>query len=435
MNYGIFEDDNIKQLFVIGDIHGDFYALKQALELTNCVKFKETNINDIVKRNGNSILLIDGCEYYYNLKDSYEWNKEMTNTYIVFSGDLIDRCRIKNGDFCTYVVNDENCDSLILSILTDLNNKAEKYNSKIIYVLGNHEIMNLMNKFKYVSMKGYYDKNRIKNIRDIFKENENYLYGIVRINNYIICHGGISPSFIEQFDFNSEFVTFYNKKIRNLLLSNPDHSIITSSLSPFWDRSNGFDNIFLNDTELNSIFTHNILKVPNKYINDLHLIVGHCPQTYNNNMGINLKNRIFRIDVSMSRAFDTYITTNTNNNIKELIQKIKNNNNVNILDFFNKRNENTFVQILKIKNNNDFEIIKGKSSLDYFFNDVFKDNYKYKYLYILHDLIELCSNKLNSDYCNEINDISFFSQVRTQIFKELYPNNNEIYEVRIKYSL
>jgi hypothetical protein len=62
------------ELYVIGDIHGDFYALKQSLELTGCVKFDPYDTTEIVKEFGENIKLIDGCEYYINNMNKIKWN-------------------------------------------------------------------------------------------------------------------------------------------------------------------------------------------------------------------------------------------------------------------------------------------------------------------------------------------------------------------------
>ena len=130
------------ELYIIGDIHGDFYALKQALELTGCVIFEDTVVNDIVKQYGEDIILIDGCEYYTaNLEEpgvKIYWNQTKINCSIVFAGDLIDRCRNLINNTCQHVVHDEDCDYKILKLLIDLNNQALQYNKKLIIIYINN---------------------------------------------------------------------------------------------------------------------------------------------------------------------------------------------------------------------------------------------------------------------------------------------------------
>ena len=188
-NNGIWKDLP-NELFIIGDIHGDFYVLKQALIKTGCVIFDETNAQKIIKREGDNITVLDGCDFYY-VNTNISWNKEKKNRYIVFVGDLMDRCRLVNNSVCTSTVNDE-----ILQLLLDLDDLARTCDSRVIIVLGNHEIMNIQGDFKYVSIKGINDNLRKEKIETLINKNVSRLYGIVRIQNYLICHGGINPEYI-----------------------------------------------------------------------------------------------------------------------------------------------------------------------------------------------------------------------------------------------
>lgn len=427
------------ELYVIGDIHGDFYALKQALELTECITFDSYDTSEIVKEFGESIKLIDGCEYYINNMDKIRWNPTKRNCKIVFAGDLIDRCR-NTTNRCQFIVHDEDCDYYILKILIELNIKALEYNSNVIIVLGNHEIMNLENKLNYISRKAHDNNNRLLNIQDILKSNLNNLYGIIRINNYIICHGGINPNFLNKYQkhFNSseEFIANYNFHVRKYLFDNSYELsfLLKDNESPFWDRTNGLNNnneaCQLDNNQCHKIFKNNILNIKQP-IDSIKLIVAHCPQVINNmDKGINLINcgdyinKIWRVDIAMSRAFDNYHELNI---ISEFLKNLNNTNiDLNYILQFNITRQNNQVQILKITNNNsddiifesssseEFsdekviskkhiskkiiskkamskkviteEIIVGKTSLEYFYTDVFKTDYKLMLLYLLHDI-------------------------------------------------
>ena len=430
--FGIFENIN-KDLYFIGDIHGDFYAFKQALELTGCINFEEQNFNDICKEHIDGIILTDGCEYY---KNKINWNPNKKDSMIIFAGDLVDRCRI-TSDSCDFVVNDEDCDNQIINILLELDKQALKYNSRVLFVLGNHELMNLQDKLKYVSFKGLENNSRTNNIKDTIFNNLNSIFGLIRINNYIVCHGGINPNFVNEYykinntNNNSEFVKSYNQMLRETLSNTkPDYYFLNDKYGPFWDRSNGFDNKQLSNEECELLFFNNILKITNKNnIDNLKLIVAHCPQSFNSKKkGINLtncgkhQNKIWRIDVSMSRAFDMYISDS--NVINILLEKITDNN---ILDFYvNRDRELNKVQILKINKDTTEEIIKGVISLEYFFNTVFsKQDIKYKYLYLLQDMYKSFSRELNSSYNLEMNILNKIKEIKTKLFLELYPRDNK----------
>ena len=483
------------ELYVIGDIHGDFYALKQALIMTGCVIFEEINTSEIVKQFGSEIMVLDGCDYYD--KKNIIWNKNKKNCIIAFAGDLIDRCRNIINNYCSTVVYDEDCDYKILKLLLDLNKQANKYNSNIVIVLGNHEIMNLEEKLQYVSRKALFNNERLNDINNLVKNNRYNLYGIVRIGNYVICHGGINPTFIEEnkqyFDNKKEFIEYYNNHVRNFLLdSNYKYNyLITNKNSPFWDRTNGLNNIALTDLDCKKIFQDNLLNIHNKslnnqdkivnikgsinnlyvkgyvnilniqgdvtnlnftggkninHINNLKIIVAHCPQMINSpKMGINVtncgnfKNRIWRVDIAMSRAFDTYVSENIMNLLLiELKNKIINNISFD-LDFilsFNTPFEftNRNVQLLYITKNSE-SIILGESSLKYFYVDVFKNNILLMSLYMLQDIESnysyLYKNIFNpSPLTNSI--IELLNELKNILYIKLFDNKQTNYYINYK---
>jgi hypothetical protein len=410
------------ELYVIGDIHGDFYALKQALELTNCVQFNEPQLSNIINWNDKKLLLTDGCIYYEN---NIKWNPNKKNCMIVFSGDLIDRCRnINSVTGCITTVNDEDCDFEILKLLFYLDNEALKYNSRVVIVLGNHEIMNLKEYTKYFSKKALNNHNRLDNIKQIIHDNINKIYGLIRINNYIIVHGGINELFFTQ--KNSEWETKYkdtesiivfNKIFRNNILEN-NFELSEGDINPFWDRSLGRGN------DCNNIFDDNILKIKDLSIfKKLQIIVAHCPQfindpaqninsiSCNNNDGYH---KIWRIDVGMSRAFDKYNEMEILNNLQKLNNFIDTKNNPpNPLLFYHNNIKHREVSVLKIQNKNE-QPINGISSLNYFYKNVFHQNkeinYHYLFYYLLQDLEiylkDLYPYENINEYIDNINQIN-----------------------------
>ena len=314
--------------------------------------------------------------------------------------------------------------------------------------------MNLQNKLKYVSFRGISNTHRTENIQNTILNNINSIFGLIRINNYIICHGGINPNFVKKYNNqhnqhnNDEFVISYNKMLRETLTNiEPDYSLLNDKYGPFWDRSNGLDSKQLSNDECELLFFNNILNISDKkYISDLKFIVAHCPQTVNSNKkGINLTNcgkypnKIWRIDVAMSRAFDMYISDP--NVINILLDKIQTRslnlsaNNINILDFYvNRDKELNKVQILKINKDKTEEIITGVISLEYFYNTVFSEqDVKYKFLYLLLDMYKTFSRKLNSSYGLEISILNKIKKIKTKLFHELYPrddNDTMIIQIR-----
>jgi hypothetical protein len=299
--------------------------------------------------------------------------------------------------------------------------------------------MNMEERLSYVSRKALNNTKRLTNIYNLIRKNINKLYGIIRINDYIICHGGINPSFLEKnkhlFDNNKEFIEHYNNHVRNFLIDvNYQHKfLITHKNSPFWDRTNGLNNLGLDDNQCKKIFEDNLLNIKIKS-DKLKIIVAHCPQVINNpKMGINLancssyKNRIIRVDVAMSRAFDMYINDESINILINQVEELLNNNLINldfILKFNTNREEFDSVQIVKITNNNG-TIIKGTTSLKYFYIDVFKNNYLLMLMYLFQDIL---SNYLHTKSINTSelinNNINKLVELKKIIINKLFDGLN-----------
>jgi hypothetical protein len=410
-NSGVFSELP-NELFVIGDIHGDFFTLKQSLELTDCIEFDE--YNETIEYNETDQLyeIKDGCEYYSVEKNNVRWNPTKINSYIVFAGDIIDRCRPSRLNYdCINTVADENCDYKIFKLLLDLDKEARNYNSRIIIVLGNHELLNLNKDVKYVSNKGKKDNSRLNNIDTLINENIQNIFGIVRINRYVIVHGGINDIFFDKVNSlfeeklkndNIETIEVYNNYLRRFItdkVSNIELDVVLQDISPFWDRTlGGIDS--LNKDQCTKIFLKNILNIRpyNPEENHLKIIVAHCPQ-FVGVKNINLvdcqgfKNRIFRIDVGMSRAFDSY---KLNEELYILLDSINEDNilTTNYRLFYNniEEDKNRVVSILKINNTSEV-IINGSLSIDYFYKTTFKNN-KDLLLYLLSDLKKILTSNV-----------------------------------------
>jgi hypothetical protein len=421
-HYGVW-NEMPNELYIIGDIHGDFFALKQSLELTGCVIFSDYNDKIRINHNNEYFYFNDGCEYYSIDKNNVYWNEEKVNCFIVFSGDIIDRCRPNgnNNINCINTVNDENCDYLLLKLLFELDKQAKLYNSRVIVVLGNHELMNIQNYDYYVTLKGRHDKNRMENIKKYLHTNILNIYGIIRINKYIIVHGGINNTYFKNFNRNNyniyyETIELFNYKLRNYILTNNSNFIIDIDNSPFWDRTLGGRGPLI-ENQCKEIFNDNLLNIVNfSSIKDqLKIIVAHCPQ-FSVQQTINLvncqeyDNKIWRIDIGMSRAFDLYD-----------IEKIKNilcNSNfvdiilsMNYIDFFiiNDETEKRKVSCIKITDTEEL-ILQGKLTIDYFYDLKIFNNKSLIFFHILSDLIKIFIDNYNISF-NQIEQINYLSYI------------------------
>jgi len=281
------------ELYGIGDLHGDCNVLEHVLvDLTKVAKIE------------------DQC---------LKWDSSRSNVWLVFCGDMVD---MKRG---TNLLLTEDCDVQILETLFRLQEEAQKYNSKIIILLGNHEMLNFQGNFAYVP-----DNIDKKKRQDLFtlgsefaKKIAERTYLSVRINNLVFVHGGFCFGFLEElhktgFDnlikyTKEEIIPQLNKITKAYLSGSCDGEAtkkaeefifgkiredLGSSVGPMWCRDNSLHNKCEN---LNEICAYLNIQ---KYENDKIIqIIAHTPQ-FSQGINSSCEGRIWRIDVGMSRAFD-----------------------------------------------------------------------------------------------------------------------------------
>ena len=168
---GNYDIPDHSKLIMVGDIHGDSKAL------ISC--------------------LVD-CAHVVN--EEGQWIAD-PNTYIVFLGDLIDNYRPDLWDGWTTSIESEE-ELAIMQILNELNLQAMRNRGQVIHLLGNHELLNIQDAAaaaEYVRVDDRperTDKMRLDGIMrsemyNTLPDNSRKVYGILRINNWIMCHAGI----------------------------------------------------------------------------------------------------------------------------------------------------------------------------------------------------------------------------------------------------
>ena len=385
---GIFESDSTDDIFIIGDIHGDYQCLVHCLvDLAECCH--------IGKMDGDHEIL--------------EWN-ENNKTILIFTGDLIHRKRFNS------VLDDECSDIYIIETLLRL----KKNGAIIIITAGNHEIMNIMdpeidtytsplNKEK--NKKYFTDK---KFINDFISNT----YAWVKVNDILISHGGLCSdylTYIEERDANlrddniiihvnekyrSYFKNYdYKKKMNDseafnlFVIHDPDPKSHKHNM--FWCREWGYHNI-------NCELLEKILKK----INSKKMIIAHCPQFLcpEKPQMINFEckdeaggYKLAKIDLGMSRGFDY-------------------NENDSKFNLYLEHNFNRKISILKLKN------IKNKLSFDH---DciVSKKLSCIQYLLLKHghtkqhwDKKNIISNWLGFDIIDELTKTNIFDKCRSDVY-------------------
>jgi hypothetical protein len=215
MDKGIYEVSNgiyevrkdAGDIFVVGDLHGDYQVLIHILvDLCSCCEITK---------------IYDDVENSYNNREFLSWlpgNKSV----VVFCGDLIHRKR-----FNDHILDDECSDVYIIETILRLKEEAIKQGGNIILILGNHEIMNIIQPENEM----YTSPNNIKKNRDFFTNTNNVTmlvnnsYAWVKLNDILISHGGLCSdyflyieSYSTKFDKNVKgkaLISYVNDEFRN----------------------------------------------------------------------------------------------------------------------------------------------------------------------------------------------------------------------------
>lgn len=185
-------------LFVLGDVHGQYDRLIRNLQSNN---------------------IIDA-----------QLNWAFGKGHLVFVGDFMDR-----GDKVTEA----------FWLIYRLEQQAQKAGGDVHMVYGNHEMMVLNNDLRYINDK--YEaltENTGINYKDLFHPNSvlgEWLHNrpaMIKINDMLFVHGGVSSKLLEQFQSIEGINTAVNHYFKGG--ANPqnaaDLDLITTSFGPFWYR-------------------------------------------------------------------------------------------------------------------------------------------------------------------------------------------------------
>lgn len=280
-NSNIFELNNndINRLIIIGDIHGDIKRFKS--------------------------ILIDASI----INNNFEWIAEPSNTIIVQLGDQIDSLNRSTNENWE-VLNDYE----MIYFTEHLDNIARVKGGRCISLIGNHELMNVIGDFSYVSPLNIKEEMRTK----LFKPQGSIALIlakrplILKIKDLLFCHAKFNKNHLEILRKNNKDIFYINKIWENYLntgkikLEDKEilDSIIIGSNGILWNRHSNDIN------ETAELF---------KQLNVSLMFLGHTavPQV------TILDQQIVYCDTGISRAFGTnkyqYIDINNNSiNIKTI---------------------------------------------------------------------------------------------------------------------
>jgi len=244
---------NIENIAVISDMHGQF-------DLT--VKLLKSN---------------------HIIDNDCNWN--FGNGHLVVLGDILDR-----GPKVTE----------LLWFVFRLEKQAELSGGKVHFLLGNHELMVLNNDIRYIHEK-YRKSSELmgKTYTELFAENT--FFGqwlrtkpvMLKINDLLFVHAGISPEFIERgytiAETNQFFIDSITGKSWKEILNNNDLTFLMDSNGPLWYRD------YFENQKVPEEFIEGILK----HFSTQHIIIGHTTLP---NITPMFHNKVIAIDSGIKSA-------------------------------------------------------------------------------------------------------------------------------------
>ena len=306
----------VKRLIAIGDLHGDLNVTLIALRLAKVIP------QNIFPYNVNQISWCGG------------------DTWVIQLGDQIDRCRPDNWkknciEDLNDVTEDEGNNMMIIQIFQKLDVMAKAQGGRVLGMLGNHELMNIDRDFRYVSPQeflefvppnernkkytddgypyGYYHRLKVfERGGNIAKHYAIQKKSITLIGKNLFVHGGVSHKLMSKYSIHE-----LNQIVQKWLLKQGDErqdKIFDEvfrdddDMSPFWCRLYSEDDGYGENTEKGYNELLRIINSRNRLMEPLErIIIAHTPQFMENKyMNSLYDDRLWRIDVGMSRAFGSH---------------------------------------------------------------------------------------------------------------------------------
>lgn len=277
-NSNSFEINDASRIIIIGDVHGDIKRFKQ--------------------------ILIDASV----INNNFEWTAEPSNTIILQLGDQIDSLNRLTTDNWE-VLNDYE----MIYFTEHLDNIARVKGGRCISLIGNHELMNVIGDFSYVS-----PLNREEIRTSLFKPQGSIALIlakrplVVKIKDLLFCHAKMNMKHLEilkRYDKDIFYLnTIWENYLRNNKIKIEDKEIL--------------DNIIIGNKGILWNRDTNEVSETTRLFNNLrvsYMFLGHTalPQiTF-------VDNQIWYCDTGLSRAFGTkqyqYIDINDNSiNVKTI---------------------------------------------------------------------------------------------------------------------
>lgn len=259
--------DAPKRIIVIGDIHGDIGILCSCLYMANIINHK------------------------------FEWIAQPVDTIVVQMGDQVDSLsRDVNQPW-------EKIDDMTLLQFTDrLDEIARKKGGRFISLLGNHEIMNVLGQFDYVSPLSMQKAGGIQGRRERFQPGGSYAKILAKrnvvqkIGGLLFCHAGLLPHHLNYVNGQLSSINILIKRylLKEMTSENEFgllHPLFINEMSILWNR------FYLEQmgTEAEKVLDYVL-----QHTNSTQMIIGHNPLK---NITAFYNFKLWETDIGLSRAF------------------------------------------------------------------------------------------------------------------------------------
>lgn len=263
----------VSRIICIGDVHGD---LKRVAELLQVIGIIDANT---------------------------QWIAEPKNTVVIQLGDQVDSMtRGTNKEWETMP------DTEVVRFMDHLDRIARRSGGRVLSMIGNHELMNVMGDYSYVSPKSMVWSGGVEKREEMFRNGGSMAQQlskrnvITRIGNVTFCHGGLLPQHLNSVGDNTAILNDVTRRfLQGERLQPQDialfHTSVMGMEGIIWTRRY-FELLSAgNQAELERIVQEVLQRTGTRYIVVGHSTVSQITPAANG--------ALWFVDAALSRAYDS----------------------------------------------------------------------------------------------------------------------------------